>query len=240
MKKFDKWNQRQFDQVKPETFNNNIGQTLQNYNGHLDSQNLPVNSINCDKLVKPTAIEALAGETRAITFKGQTQDIYQARFLSAEEGGINDWLADKQIVLQTDQYTSGWNRLASYIDKFYLDIEATEGILYGHFQVNHFYGAQTYRDLSSVAAEWGKDWWIRWGLFLNDNLIADTGNLYPRAEANVVPFKAPIGSQEAFLDLRWMVVTSNPDTATMFTPSEDITGYVEVYGANIWAINQKK
>lgn len=240
MKKFDKWNQRQFDQVKPETFNNNIGQTLQNYNGHLDNQNLPVNSINCDKLVEPTVSEVLSGETRKITFKGQTQDIYQARFLSAEEGGINDLLADKQIDLQNDQFTSGWNRLSFYINDFYLDLQTTEGFLYGHFQMNHAYGAQTYVTTSTAATVWGEDWWIRWGLFLNDNLIADTGNLYPRAETNVVPFKVPIGSQQAFLDLRWMVVTSNPDPTTMNDPTEDITGYVEVFGANIWAINQKK
>lgn len=240
MKKYTKHSQRRFDQVKPETLNANLAETLNTYNGHLDSQNMPVNSVNNDKLVVPTESRITQGESSLWEWKGQTQDYHQIRFLSGDEGGINDWLADKQIVLQTDPWTSGWNNLSEYIDGFYINFTGVSGILYGHFQVNHFYGCQTYEATSGASNVWGQDWWIRWGLFLNDNLIAETGNCYPRAEANVVPFKVPIGSQDIKLDLRFMVITSNPLLTGMADATEDITGYVEIFGANIWACNQKK
>lgn len=239
MKKFSKWSQRQFDQVKPETLNDNIENTLNTYNGHLDSSNMPVNSVNVAKLVQPALATSSQGDCSLWEWIGQTQNYHQIRFLSGEEGGINDWLADKQLDLQTTSWTAGWNYLQDYISGFYLNIEAETGMLYGHFQVNHFYGCQTFEDTGGASSVWGEDWWIRWGLFLNDNLIAETGQLYPRGEANVIPFKVPIGTQNCRLDVRWMAVTSDPDPTTMAS-AIDITGYVEIFGANIWVDNQKK
>lgn len=239
MKKFTEQINEQFGQVKPENLNENTNVWLNNWNGQLDSQNLPVNSIDRTKLVEPTSSKTTATST-FLDWKGQTQNYAQVRFYSGDEGGINDWLSSYQILLKTDDWTTGWNRLSETISDFYLITEAQEGMISGQFNINWWLGLNTFKDTGAASAAWGDDWWIRWGLFLNDNLIADTGNLYPREENTCVPFKVPVGTQKIRLDLRWKTITNNPDPTIMFDPTIDVSGYIQILGANIWANNTFK
>ena len=239
MKQWTKQINKRFEQVAPDGVNANTDQWIETYNGGLDSQNLPVNLIENTKLVTTTSNTSSTNCTK-YEWIGQTQSYYAVRHTAAEEGGINEWLATADVNLITDSWNIGWNNLSEYISDAYMNVELVEGIISGNFNINWFYGIQTYASGGGGSSTWGYDWWIRWGLFMNGELIAETGNCYPRQENTCVPFKLPVGSQSARFELKWQALTSNPDPATMSVPSDQIISLIQLYGFNIWINNTYK
>ena len=243
MKVFRQQEPKTFDQVKPEALNDNTTTAINQYNGHLGCQTMPINTISNEKLVPPTSSIVSSSASHFPTkynWKGQTQSYNSVRQWTGVEGGINSYLANIQILLQLETWNSGWNNLASqpkYAD-FDLNIETQEGTLNGQMIVNFFHGVQCFSD-GSANATFGEDWWTRFGLFLNGQLIADTGKAYPRGECLVVPWKVPIGTQTVNLSMRWQTISTGVLTgAGTFTA--DPSTYVEIYGAEVWACNTYK
>ena len=237
MKKFNREINTRFGQVKPESLNDNTNTWINLYNGHLDNQNLPINVIENNKLTVAGGSETVQSPCTVTKWNGVTQRYGEIKFLTGQEGGINDWLSSYDVELKTDNWTGGWNRLSEWIPNHYLQMDVREGMITGQFNINWWYGLNTYKSTSSASASHGEEWYIRWGLFMNDILIAETGNCYPRGENTCVPFKLPVGSQQLTFDLRWQARTNNPDAATMFAPSDDVSGYIQLLGANIWINN---
>lgn len=241
MKKYTKQIIKRFEQVTPQSVNDNTDQWIDTFNGDLDNQNLPVNLINNTKTKPSDGTSGSQGDCTATTWYGQSQSYGHLRSLAGEEGGINDWLALVSINLTTDSWNLGWNPLTDWIEQANLVMELEEGMLTGSFNANWFYGLQTYRfHEGNASTAWGENWWIRWGLFQNDVLIAESGNIYPRAENTCVPFKVPCASQSARFDLRWQALTDNPDPASMADPTEKILSLIQIFGFGITVNNTYK
>ena len=79
------------------------------------------------------------------------------------------------------------------------------------------------------------DWWSRWGVFVNDILIAESGECFPRLENLVIPFSVPVGSQAIRIDLRWKTITTQALNVSGYT--SDPTTDLELFGAEIMARN---
>lgn len=246
MKKWTKQINKQFEQVSPDGINDNTDQWIQNYNGGLDNQNLPVNLINNDKLVASAGSSSITSDITFTSWKGQTQSYNGMRSLAGQEHGLNDFLAIDFINLITDDWKTGWNNLSKYLPDAVLNVDLVEGMITGNFNINWGYGYTTFEGSSGggggsgPSTTWGRDWWIRWGLFMNGNLIADTGNAYPRTENTCVPFVLPVGSQNALFELRWQALTNNPDPALMQDPTEVLTSFINLYGFHVWINNTYK
>jgi hypothetical protein len=72
-------------------------------------------------------------------------------------------------------------------------------------------------------------------VFINDVLIAESGNCFPRLENLVISFSIPVGSQTIRIDLRWKTITTQALNVSAYTP--DPTTDLEIFGAEIMARN---
>ena len=78
----------------------------------------------------------------------------------------------------------------------------------------------------------GNDWKSEWGVFVNDVLVARTGEIPPKRHTSSIPFSIPCGSQNIKVDVRWISIIS--DYATTGKPHGSV---FEVYSAEIWCRN---
>jgi hypothetical protein len=229
----------QFGQVKSDNINGNITGVLDEWNGNLGSNNLPI------KALTNAAFKDGAGTTgfslsRKATWTGQSQNYHRVKRWNVAEAGLNVWDVVESIDLGTSNWGKGWNPLENYgtFSENYLDFDAKEGMLVGCAVIDFFHGYnrvvyqgpndETFRVFV------GGEWWTQWGVFVNDTLVAETSDTFPRRETINLPFKVPVGSQKLKIDLRWKSITSDAiGTGFLGNPSTPL----EIYGAEIWVRN---
>jgi hypothetical protein len=241
MKVYTQVGQKDNDQVKPENINDNTRTVISEYNGKLDGQNFPVQTI--DKLKLAPSVLTSQSTAKVFAFKhiGQTQDYHYVRRWNTYEGSKTIHQPLVTFDLQAENWSSGWNDLVN-IDADYegvvLQFDAKNGTLSGCFDINFRHGLDVITNSSGTDVAFGQDWWSRWGLFCNDILIAETGRVYPRLANLSVPFKFLVGSQPVRLELKWQTITTNPedDLGVDTNPSS----IMEIYGASIWTCNTKR
>lgn len=238
MKVFTQVGQKNHDQVKPENINDNTRTVVGEYNGRLDGQNFPVDTIDKLKLAPATLTSQSTVNVYAFKHVGQTQDYHFVRRWNTYEGSINVHLPLYNFDLQNNSWSSGWNNLEDIdvaFNDLVLEFEAESGTLNGCFDINFRHGVDVLDITQNNPEVFGDDWWSRWGLFCNDVLIAETGRMYPRLSNLSVPYKLFVGSQPVRLELRWQT-NNTPPSASVDTPFSRM----EIYGASIWACNTKR
>lgn len=241
MKNYNKWANNNYDQVKPVSLNENIKFPINTFNGRLDSQNMPIDIVGLDTLQKSSRSETTvgSGDCTQTILDGQTSKAYHIQHYSGYEGGINDWLADTQIELNNDSWNSGWNNLASQSNytNFILEFSAVDGACHGWFQVNYRYGCDAVTPSGGGGVSViGDDWYVNFGLFMNDSLVAESGQLRCRGENVCVPFKVPIGSMNTKWDIRWLATVNQQ--YSFYTG--DVKAFIEIYNASMFVINTMK
>lgn len=243
MKVFTQVGQNNHDQVKPENINNNTRAVIGEYNGRLDGQNFPVDTIDKLKFAPPTLTSQTTVYKYGFKFEGQTQDYHFVRRWKGYGGdtGTDIHTPLHSLDLQNSSWSSGWNSLADVDSKFeqvVLEFEAKNGMLHGCFDINFRHGTDIILNHQSSATIWSNDWWSRWGLFCNDILVAETGRVYPRLESLSIPFKFFVGTQPVRLDLRWQTINTSPEQDLNISTTPE--SHMEIYGASIWACNTKR
>jgi hypothetical protein len=241
MKVFTQVGQKNHDQVKPENINDNTRTVVGEYNGRLDGQNFPVDTIDKLKLAPATLTSQSTSNVYAFKHVGQTQDYHFVRRWNTYEGSVNIHYPLVAFDLQNNSWSSGWNNLGDIDNAFndlVLEFEAESGTLNGCFDINFRHGFDIIEDNNQDALPWSKNWWSRWGIFCNDILIAETGRVYPRLANLSIPFKLFVGSQPLKLDLRWQTITTNP--VDELSVEDNPISIMEIYGASIWACNTKR
>jgi len=241
MKVFTQVGQKNHDQVKPENINDNTRTVVGEYNGRLDGQNFPVDTIDKLKLAPATLTSQSTVNVFGFKHVGQTQDYHFVRRWNTYEGSVNIHYPLVAFDLQNNSWSSGWNNLGDIDNAFndlVLEFEAESGTLNGCFDINFRHGFDIIEDNNQDALPWSKNWWSRWGIFCNDILIAETGRVYPRLANLSIPFKLFVGSQPLKLDLRWQTITTNP--VDELSVEDNPISIMEIYGASIWACNTKR
>lgn len=239
MKQFPREHQEQNTMVVIETVNVNPSLYENETNGGLNGQNIPVESLTHIKFEAPTNSTVTTAKSITTSFQGQTQQ-YKSASRWNKDFAADFFTALASFDLKTEDWNKGWNRLeeVSNFDEVVLDINCKEGMLNGLAQINFRHGFDVVSYTSgdtTINATVGEDWWTRWGLFVNDVLIAETGKCYPRLENLVIPFSIPVGSQAVRIDLRWKSITTNALLIPTYT--SDPTTPLEIFGAEIWARN---
>ena len=241
MKVFTQVGQKNHDQVKPENINDNTRTVVGEYNGRLDGQNFPVDTIDKLKLAPATLTSQSTVNVFGFKHVGQTQDYHFVRRWNTYEGSVNIHYPLVAFDLQNNSWSSGWNNLGDIDNAFndlVLEFEAESGTLNGCFDINFRHGFDIIEDNNQDALPWSENWWSRWGIFCNDILIAETGRVYPRLANLSIPFKLFVGSQPLKLDLRWQTITTNP--VDELSVEDNPISIMEIYGASIWACNTKR
>lgn len=241
MKVFTQVGQRNYNQVKPESINDNTRAVVGEYNGRLDGQNFPVGTINKLKFKPSTKTNTGNSNVEGFKFIGQTQDYHFVRRWKVLDSGTDIHTPLVNFDLQNNSWSSGWNTLEDIDSSFsdlVLEFEAKSGTLNGCFDINFRHGVDMILDNNNTARAWSNDWWTRWGLFCNDVLIAETGRVYPRLENLSIPFKLFVGDQPVRFDLRWQTITTSP--LDEHQVSTEPKSSMEIYGASIWACNTRR
>lgn len=241
MKAFTQVGQKRFNQVKPENINDNTRAVIDQYNGRMDAQNMPTSLIDQDKFVAPTAFEGVTINCRKTDWQGQTQSYYRVRRFNVTEAGFNYTLPDKQVNLNSLDWSSGWNNLTGIhndYQNFFLEFTSNEGSLNGCMDINFRRGTDLVTPGSGGVSEVGKDHWIQWGLFVNDTLVCDTGRVFPRLENLCVPFKILCGTQQIRMEIKYKTVFTQG--ATKLSSAQTQNNWLEIYGAQIWTCNTRK
>ena len=240
MKVYTQHGQKRFDQVKPDSINDNTKSTIGVYNGRLDGQNVPVASIDNTKFIPCNVTSNNTADLYAFAWTGQTQDYYFIRRwqdLEETSDGIHKPLVFFNLL--SDDWSSGWNNITevdSTFSEFILNLNSQSGTLSGCFDINFRHGVDV-QEVSGVIYNIGMEWWTRWGLFCNDVLIAESGRVYPRLENLSIPFSISVGTQPIKLELKWQTVSTEDRPAGSTT---DVINNLEIYGASIWACNTKR
>ncbi len=241
MKVFTQVGQKDLDQVKPENINDNTRMVVGEFNGKIDGQNFPVETIDKFKLKAPTLTSTSTANVYGFRHIGQTQDYYFIRRWNNLEQGLSIHNPVMSFNLHTQSWSSGWNDLVDINSSFndlVLELDAKSGTINGCFDINFRHGVDIILDSGGAEKPFSHDWWSRWGLFCNDVLIAETGRCYPRLVNLSVPYKIFVGSQPVRLELKWQTITTNPkDKLNVTTTPASI---MEIYGASIWACNTKR
>ena len=132
----------QNEAAKPQTFNNNIEKVLNEYNGNLNGNNLPVYSVQTDDIVDPAPTTGIAGSVSGFKQELTSQGFYSIRRSSSFEGGSDVWTPILQLDLTTDDWSKGWNRLSYYsgFNQCLLNFDSREGMLVGCATIDWAHG----------------------------------------------------------------------------------------------------
>lgn len=238
MKSFPSQLQIQNTIVIPETLNTNVAQYVGEVNGKLDSTNLPVQTLEPIKFAIPQYVDSSTPNYNKWKWKGSTQTYYQVSRTSLEHGvDVCDPLYTFDLI--TGDWNKGWNDVLTFpnFNAMFVEDLMEEGMLSGQVCVDFRHGTNVIQydpGPPNLYSEVGKDWWTRWGVFINDVLIAESGNVYPQLSNVVIPFSVPIGSQTIRIDVRWMTWTDNRPIGVY---TGDPTTALEIFGVQIMARN---
>lgn len=235
MKPYNSHQQEQFQVVTPETIDSNLIDSLVQYNGSMSAGNMPVDALLPIHFKSPTYTEETIDLARVLHWYGQTQHYHRVRYWSQDEAGVGPALAAEYIDLVNDNWTKGWNKLNSYGDMsgIILPFEAKEGFLVGQAMINARHGLAVVNQ-GGTRKYTGFDWWTRWAVFVNGQMVAESGHCYPRLENIIIPFSIPVGNQDITIDIRWKSITSDD---LQYSTVPNPTTLIEIYGSEIWVRN---
>jgi len=232
-----------FDAVKPSTLTSNTDKYIGEFNGELDANNLPVDSVTYNKLVRPIVPQADTGGTQVKESASMPSQRYFITKINNQTLGNDIWTPSLTLNLDTDNWSKGFNHMpaldATWED-YQLRFEAQEGSLVGCATIDWEHGCQVYQvtveddpPLSDAMSR-GNGWWTEWAVFVNNVLVARTGFIYPRRHTTQLPFTVPCGSQSIEIDVRCRINT-NWQSGGPLGPSPSTP--FNVWSTTIWCRN---
>jgi hypothetical protein len=224
--------------VQPASFNFNLGKSLNEFNGNMNGNNLPVHSVTSLNLQKPVAGTITSGAVDGFNTVMPSQAYHSIKRDYRNTGGGDIWTPLVSLDLNADNWNKGWNKLSdnSNFTDCYLQFDAREGALIGCATIDYSHGTDMIRVTSggiTVNTSVGFGWWSEWAVFVNDVMVARTGQIPPRRITVQLPFNVPIGSQPAKVDVRWM---SNVSKELGVDNSFGTT--FDIFSATCWTRNQ--
>jgi hypothetical protein len=227
-------------QAKTSVFNTNIEKYLGEFNGNLDGNNMPVEALTHSHLALPVLPQDdySSGGVYKISSRTPTQSYYDSRCYSWESSDI--WTPLASIDLSSDNWRRGWNKLEDYspFTNVPLEFVAREGMLVGAATIDWHHGINRVlaSDGDTTFTVWtGGNWWTEWGVFVNNLLVARSGEIYPRRHTTSLPFSVPVGSNPVRIDVRFIANTYADRNDLLLT---DPSTLFDVFGVGIWARNQ--
>jgi len=207
-----------------DNFGQELDGSLQEFNGKLGQHNMPLRSVDGSKMVDAE----LYDESPVLGSQGPVNSYYRS-----EEDDGGPWVWDYTL----GDWRIGWNPV---FDKMgaagsQLTFTASEGILKGAAVIDC---ERRSHKISSGGAtvEYYTNNWFEVGVFVNDRLVARSGQVFIRRFTFDLPFATYIGNEAVTVDIRWR--------ATDRQPTVGETGYdtppFQVFASSIWTRNQER
>ena len=216
MKTFPKKVIGQNHQVTTSSVNDNIEQTVSEFNGNLDGTNMPVDSVTHSNFKdKFVPVAGLTGGMTRQHQRGPTQSYHQSKIYSGEHYGTDVWTPLLSIDLDADNWRRGWNNLHDFarFSEMSLTFPAREGMVTGVATIDWHHGINRVTAPNSNKFT-GNDWWTEWGVFVNNVKVAQSSYIYPRRHTTMLPFSIPVGSGPVTIDVRFKMNTSRDYTTS--------------------------
>jgi hypothetical protein len=225
--------------AKPENLNDNFDKYLSEFNGNLDGHNNPVETIREQHFILPNdgTFSDVSGDVLQLGTSYATQAYFKTRRSSSFEEALDVFSPLLEINLDQDSWSKGFNILTQFTDfeDFPLVFEAKEGMLVGCATIDWEHGTQVF-DTGGVIGDRsrGFDWWTEWGVFVNNVLVARSGQIYPRRHTTQIPFAVACGSQQVTVDVRFITITNRTQDSPNFTTD---SSNFNLFSAEIWCRN---
>lgn len=228
--------------AKPENLNDNLDKYLSEFNGNLDGHNNPVETTREQHFILPNGgtFNDVVGDVLQLGTSYATQAYFKTRRSSSFEEAFGVFTPLLEIDLDQDSWSKGFNILTQFTDfeDFPLVFEAKEGMLVGCATIDWEHGTQVFNVAVGegfAARSRGFDWWTEWGVFVNNVLVARSGQIYPRRHTTQIPFAIPCGSQQITVDVRFITITNRaPGGPSLDTTSSNFN----LFSAEIWCRNE--
>lgn len=233
-------------QAKDDDFNGEIQGTLSEWNGQLDGNQLPLQSITGNHLKQPTTSTTYSTLNGTYSTYMTTQSYHQTEYVPNETAITMRW--DDPLYVG-----SGWIRLQDLlIEKrvsgcygAQLIFDALEGMIAGNAVIDFTWypGGALYR--AEQLSKWGlyaADTTIEWGIFIDDVLVSKSGWIWPRRLTLNLPFNTPVSSKPVKIDIRFRLQFLDPaaEEAESSIVRVDIEEYqtLTYNGGVLWCRNQ--
>lgn len=241
---FPKLKQTEYKIVDADVINLNTQGVAGEVNGKLDSANMPVRTLTYENFQVPTIDETATADLTTVVWQGETQQYKEVRRWNWEHGTPADW--DEQLMtidLINDDWNKGWNDIRSYSGwtNFVLEMDCWEGYLSGQVNIDYHHGFNVIAYQENEQTFYiaiGDYWECQWGVFVNGTLVAETGPLKTYGHNVVLPFGLGVGTGKATITIAWKATTTN-DIFSGKYPNDPTTD-LEMFGATIWARNERR
>lgn len=221
------WTERYIDNkhvVKARDINEEMDGLLREFNGGLDQNNMPLQSVAESHIAEPNAISNVPNlYSNVRSTYGQSESYHYTRLgidytLDPDvDGGlftkhpINDGLRDTWM--KFSEFTT-LNQTGGSVCEF----DAVEGMVHAHFHVdmNRRISYVSRNDGATTYPELGKENTMAFGLFANGVLVADSGPIYPRRTTIDLPCSFAVSSGYLRLDAMFLVKTFSVRAAGVY------------------------
>lgn len=233
-------------QTKDDDFNEEISGALSEFNGQLDGNQLPLQSITGNHLKQPTTSTSYSTLNGTYSTYMTTQSYHQTEYVPNNTAISMRW--DDPLYVG-----SGWIRLQDLLTEkrvtgcygAQLIFDALEGMIAGNAVIDFtWYPGGAYYHTEGLSS-WGlyaRDTTIEWGIFVDDVLVSKSGWIWPRRLTLNLPFNTPVSSKPVKIDIRFRLQFLDP--AAEEAESSIVTVDIEEYqtltynGGVLWARNQ--
>lgn len=240
-------------QAKDEDFNSEIQTPLGEFNGQLDQNQLPLQSVNYNHIAQPTTSTAYLGQDGTYSTYMQTQGYHQSEYalplgfayprmewdntLYAGQGWIK--LQDFQLQTHAPGQTGG----AEIIFNSYEGMIAGSAVIDFDWYPGTAENSVTDPYPLTLKVIYAYKETIEWGVFIDDVLVSKSGVIYPRRLTLNLPFNAPTSTKPLKIDVRFRCNFIDP--STLHNNAEtDIRTTIGTYqaltynGGCLWTRNQ--
>jgi hypothetical protein len=250
-------------QAKDEDFNAEVQTPIGEFNGQLDQNQLPLQSVNFNHIAQPTISTAYLNQNGTYSTYMQTQSYHQTEYSKTENLDVpymywdntlyagQGWISLQQWQLQT--------HTANQTGGAQINFDAQEGMIAGNAVIdfNWFPGGSRNQAVTptqggdigiSLRNIYGYKETIEWGVFLDDVCISKSGVTYPRRLTLNLPFNAPTSTKPVQLDIRFRATfvdpvtmgtqgVTPPSSSTIFA-TVDYLQYLRYNGGVLWTRQQ--
>ena len=240
------------DQFKADHYNREADGLLQQFNGQLDQNNMPINSVGPTHLIDPIRKSNEFGVFTNSSYM-PTQSYHEATWTIANDTGT----VRSAMPTPTAVYDANWDNgnINPYWNNFdyskvtqgaRIRFNAKEGMLYGGVTIS----VETREGEVSFQGQGGSTWGperegfenaCEIGVFCNGILIARSGKIHCGAFTLDIPFGLPIGNEFCEIVVKWMheqKTARDEASGTWDTADNDHFYRFVCAGISTWCRNQ--
>lgn len=243
MKTFTDIPLHRYDQVKTDNVTSNVDKYLDELNGALDSNNLPVDSITPVTHLQAPSVPQLgvSGNIAKFSSRMPTQSYFFVKRDYTLDGGASD-IYDPVLSIDPDTeiWSAGFNKFSDLdtsggFDNWPLQFDAREGMLIGCATIDWEHGNNVFNTADGPRGR-GNDWWTELQVYVNNVAVARSGKIYPRRHTTQIPFSVACGSQPIQIDVRvkWNTWWAADAPSLGVTESTNF----KIFSATLWCRNQ--